>query len=210
MSTELRRKSIHFSGLILPIIYLWLDKPMILWLVGSLTGVALIVELGKSGSARFRALFFRIFTSMLRTHERRGAITGATYYLISALLCILFFQKALAIVCIFFMVLGDMSAALVGKRWGKTKLIGEKSLEGSGACFVVCTVLSLFFFYLPETGVWKLPQLLTDAQKFHPMVGVVGAFVATVVELLPLRIDDNLTVPLISGAVMQAIIHFGT
>lgn len=207
MIAELRRKSIHFSGLILPIVYLWLDRPALLLLVGSLTGIALIVEFGKGVSSRFRSLFFRVFTSMLRTHERKGAITGATYYLVSTLLCILFFEKALAIVCIFFMVLGDMSAALVGKRWGKTKLIGEKSLEGSAACFVVCTVISLFFFYLPETGVWKLPELV-DAQRFHPGVGILGAFVATVVELLPLRLDDNLTVPLVSGLVMKGVIHF--
>ena len=208
MGSELKRKSIHFSGLILPLVYLWLDRTFLLLLVGGITCVALLVELGKWKSPRFRELFFRVFSPLLRTHERQGAITGATYYLISALLCIHFFDKALAIVCIFFMVLGDMSAALVGKRWGKTKLIGEKSLEGSLACFVVCTAISIVFFYLPETHLWKLPPL-ADARRFHPLLGIGGAFIATVVELLPLRIDDNLTVPLIAGAVMQVVSSVG-
>lgn len=208
MSTELRRKSIHFSGLILPILYLWLDRGFLLLLVGSLTCGALLVEFGKWKSPRFRAFFFRVFSPLLRTHERQGAITGATYYLISTLLCIHFFDKPLAIVCIFFMVLGDMSAALVGKRWGKTKLIGEKSLEGSLACFVVCTAISLVFFYFPETHLWKLPPLAT-AHRFHPLLGIGGAFIATVVELLPFRLDDNLTVPLIAGAVMQVLSNAG-
>ncbi len=187
MTEELRRKSIHLSGLILPVVYLFMDKFLMLLLVGVLTAVAITVELVKWLSPRFREFFFRLFTPVLRTHERQGELTGATYYLISVLLCILFFDKHLAVVCIFFMVLGDMSAALVGKMWGKTKLIGPKSLEGSVACFIVCTAIALV--------------------KFHPVVGIIGALVATFVELIPLRIDDNLTVPLISGAVMHFLIN---
>ena len=189
MIEELRRKSIHFSGLILPLVYyLFTDRPTMLLIVGILTGIALVIELAKELSVRFRTFFSRLFTPLLRQHERKGAITGATYYLISTLLCILFFDKTLAVVCLFFMVLGDMAAALIGKMWGRTKLIGNKSLEGSAACFIVCAATAIAF------------------REFDPIISITGALVATVVELLPLRIDDNLTVPLISGAVMHLII----
>lgn len=187
MLAELFRKSIHLAGLILPAIYIFLDKPTMLVLTGALTGGALSVELMKSLSARFSKLFFQIFAFLLRTHERKGAITGATYYLISAFLCIFFFEKTLAIICIFFMILGDMSAALVGKMWGRTKLLGKKSLEGSTACFLVCVAIALV--------------------KLDPIIAVVGALVATLVELMPVPIDDNLTVPLVSGAVMHFLMQ---
>ncbi len=183
MIGELMRKSIHLAGLTIPAIYLFLDKPTMLILVGLLTGFAFTVELMKWCSPRFADLFFRILAPLLRSHERKGAVTGATYYLVSAFLCILFFVKTLAIVCIFFMVLGDMAAALVGKMWGRTKILGKKSLEGSTACFIVCVAIALV--------------------KLNPIIAIVGAFVATLVELIPLPIDDNLTVPLISGAVMH-------
>ena len=183
MIGELLRKSIHLLGLTLPVIYLFFDKSTILVFMGILVAAAMIVEFVKWISPRFGGFFFRIFTPLLRSHERKGAVTGATYYLISAFLCILFFAKTLAIICIFFMVLGDMAAALVGKMWGKTKLLAGKSLEGSAACFVVCAVIALV--------------------KLNPVIAIVGALVATIVELIPFPIDDNLTVPLISGAVMH-------
>ena len=183
MIGELLRKSIHLSGLALPVIYFFLDKPPMLVLMGILTGVALAVEFVKWCSPDFGAFFFRIFSPLLRRHERKGAMTGATYYLISAFLCIFLFAKTLAIVCIFFMILGDMAAALVGRMWGRTKLLGKKSLEGSAACFIVCAAVALV--------------------QFNPVIAIVGALVATIVELIPFPVDDNLTVPLISGAVMH-------
>ena len=188
MISELLRKSIHLSGLILPVIYFFLDKPTMLIFAGILAGIAIAVELVKWVFPSFGNFFFQIFAPFLRTHERKGAITGATYYLISAFLCILFFAKTLAVVCIFFMVLGDLAAALVGKKWGRTKLIGAKSLEGSAACFVVCAAIALV--------------------KLDPIIGIIGALVATIVEMLPFPVDDNLTVPLVSGAVMYFLMQF--
>ena len=187
MIGELLRKSIHLSGLILPIIYFFVDKPTMLIGVGILTGIAIAVELMKWVSPRFGDRFSQIFAPMLRRHERKGAITGATYYIISTFLCILFFGKTLAIVCIFFMVLGDLAAALIGRMWGRTKLLGTKSLEGSAACFIVCAIIALV--------------------KLHPVIGIIGALVATIVEMLPFPIDDNLTVPLVSGAVMNFLMQ---
>ena len=73
MIAELLRKSIHLSGLILPVIYyIFLDKPTMLILMGILTGFALAVELVKWLSPPFGEFFFRIFASLLRTHERKG------------------------------------------------------------------------------------------------------------------------------------------
>ncbi len=186
MLKELLRKTTHLAGFFIPLLYIVLDKSTMMFIAGAFAGIAVIVELLKWVSESFRELFFRFFEFILRRHERKGAITGATYYIISTFLCIVIFDKHIAIVSIFFIVLGDTAAALVGKAWGRIKLIGDKSLEGSAACFIVCAVISVFWI--------------------DPVVGLTGAFVATLAELLPLRIDDNLTVPLISGAVMQLMV----
>jgi glycerol-3-phosphate acyltransferase PlsY len=104
------------------------------------------------------------------------------------------FEKELAIACLSFLVLGDMFAAIIGMRFGRTQIWAGKSLEGSLACFIVCFVIGLFV-------AWLFPAHL------NLQIIALGAFTATIVELLPLGLDDNLTIPLISGLVMEILIY---
>ena len=99
MAQELRRKSIHLFGLIVPIIYILIEKRPAVIAVGILVLIALLIELLKTVSPSFSDVFFRIFTPLLRSHERKGAMTGATYYLIGAFVSILLFPKLLSVGC---------------------------------------------------------------------------------------------------------------
>lgn len=187
MAQELRRKSIHLLGLAVPIGYVFTTQHTALIIIGILTAIAFLVEFLRALSPSFLSLFVQIFSPMLRPQERKGGLTGATYYLIGSFLCILMFDKTLAIVCLGFLTWGDLFAALIGKKWGRIKLFSQKSLEGSLACFTVCALIALI--------------------KFHPAIAITGAIVATLIELLPTGLDDNVTMPLISGVVMQMLIR---
>ena len=187
MARELRRKSIHLLGLVVPILYFFTSRDLAIIGVGGLVTLALVAELLKGVVPAFRAIFLRIFSPILRSQEQKGGLTGATYFLIGSFLCILFFDKTLAIVCLCFLTLGDLCAALIGKQWGRIKLFTRKSLEGSLACFVVCTAAALLI-------------------GLHPVVAIAGALVATLIELVPTGIDDNVTIPLISGLAMHLLI----
>lgn len=187
MARELTRKSIHLLGLVVPILYLFTSRNFAIIGVGGLVALALGAELLKVLVPSVRATFLRIFSPILRSQEQKGGPTGATYFLIGSFLCVLFFDKTLAIVCLCFLTLGDLCAALIGKQWGRIKLFSRKSLEGSLACFVVCIAVALLM-------------------RLHPAVAITGALVATVVELLPIGVDDNITMPLISGFAMHLLI----
>ncbi len=192
MARELRRKSIHLLGLVVPILYFFTSRDLAIIGVGGLVALALAAELLKGLVPTFRAIFLRIFSPILRSQEQKGGPTGATYFLIGSFLCILFFDKTLAIVCLCFLTLGDLCAALIGKQWGRIKLFSRKSLEGSLACFVVCTTVALLI-------------------GLHPVVALAGALAATLIELLPIGVDDNVTIPLISGLAMHLMVsnwHF--
>jgi dolichol kinase len=68
-------------------------------------------------------------------------------------------------------------------------ILGGKTLEGSAACFAVCYGMTLF---LPEV---PFP------------VGLVGALVATIFELLPIPLDDNFRIPLSAGFTMELLLR---
>ena len=112
-------------------------------------------------------------------------MTGATFYAVAALLAVAFFSKMVAISSLLFLTLGDSAASLVGTRFGHHRLYG-KSAEGSAACLLVCSVIG-----------WVLLR----------WTGLMGAITATLTELAPLPVDDNLRIPIVSEVVMQLVVY---
>jgi dolichol kinase len=86
-------------------------------------------------------------------------------------------------------ILGDGTAALVGKGWGRVHFF-NKTLEGAAGGLVACLAWAAF---LGGTGV--LPW----------SVVVCGALVASLVELLPIPLDDNLGITLFAGYTMKLL-----
>jgi glycerol-3-phosphate acyltransferase PlsY len=71
----------------------------------------------------------------------------------------------------------------VGKGIGKIRIFG-KTLEGS-----------LAFFFSSLLIVWLYP----DLNRFWGSLAALGA---TLIELLPIRVDDNVSIPLIAACIM--------
>eukprot|EP00455_Lapot_gusevi_P002787 TRINITY_DN1114_c0_g1_i11.p1 TRINITY_DN1114_c0_g1~~TRINITY_DN1114_c0_g1_i11.p1 ORF type:complete len:124 (+),score=37.08 TRINITY_DN1114_c0_g1_i11:285-656(+) len=113
-------------------------------------------------------------------------------------LVITLFHPLIAITSILYLIFGDLIAALVGISFGRVKIPGtKKSLEGSLAMLVICVLVGLFMFH-------SVP--LSEYLAF------VGALVATLVELHPpFGIDDNLSIPFLSGlALYGASLRLGS
>ena len=68
---------------------------------------------------------------MVRDHERHSLL-GSTYVLLASLICAYAFDRPIAIVAMAFIIVGDAMAAIVGRRFGRTKVFG-KSLEGAAS-----------------------------------------------------------------------------
>jgi dolichol kinase len=106
-------------------------------------------------------------------------------------LSLFLFDLPVAIAAVLFLVFGDVAATIIGESWGRTSLLG-KSLEGTAA-FVVAGIAA-----------GALPHLFGRGLPFPVLFA--GAVTAAIVELLtPRRLNDNLTIPLISGAVMTLL-----
>jgi len=181
---ELFRKSIHIASVAIPVsLYLLpesVSRPGLL----AFTVIVLAVDVIRLHSPQVRTLFYFIFGKILRDHERFNLL-GSTYLLIAALLCMYSFTKPIAVVAIAFVVIGDAVAALVGRRWGRVRLL-DKSLEGSLACLTACILIARI--YPGDEITWPMTLM--------------GAFVATLFELLPIPLDDNLRMSLSAGFAM--------
>ena len=131
-------------------------------------------------------MFKLLFNRMLRGHELKGHLTGATWVMIGSLITIILFSKPVAVIALIFMSLGDTAAGLIGQRFGKHK-VGNKSWEGFLAGLIICCIVAINFEFLPLK------------------ISLAGALVAMIMELLPIPLDDNFKIPLGSGAIMMML-----
>jgi len=198
---EFKRKAIHLFALCIPIGYFFLKdkpKPLSLLILTPFVLGAIMIDIIRLRRLPLHGFLNRLLGPVLREHESAD-FAGASYILSASFFTILLFKKSVAVAAISFIILGDISAALIGRRFGKTKIrwsLGEsndgnswKSLEGSLSCLFMCLVVALVIPHLP---LW---------------VGIVGAFVATVVEGITLPINDNFSVPLLSGLCMHVLLQ---
>ncbi len=114
------------------------------------------------------------FNILLYDDEKKG-INSATLFFFSSLICVMFFGKISSVVGISVLTYADSLASIIGYKFGRIK-INDKSLEGSITFFIVSFVICILFF-----PVWKV---------------IIISLVVSVVELLSVNTDDNLTIPL--------------
>lgn len=185
MGRELARKAIHVSSAAIPVAVWLLPREVALPALIAVAALALAIDVTRLRWRPGRYWLLRLVRPMLRHHERRG-LTGATYMVTAYALALLLFPKPVAVAAMLFNGLGDASAALVGKRWGRHRTRWGKSWEGFAAELAVNAAVALTIARLD-------PSLAVGAALF-------GAAVAAVLEFLDLPIDDNVRVTL-GGAI---------
>lgn len=190
---ELLRKGIHLSSIAIPIFYFFTPKETALAVSAALMLGALALDVGRHYAAPVRRLFTTVFGPLLRSHERdRHAkrLNGGTWVLIASTLSILLFPKLIAIVAFLILIVSDLAAALVGRKFGRRRFLG-KSAEGSGA-FLLTALLVIAV----------TPKIAYLPGEY--LVGAAAGLAATLVEAGVPWIDDNLAVPMTVGLTLWA------
>jgi glycerol-3-phosphate acyltransferase PlsY len=181
------RRLFHLMvGTSIPLSILYLAESLVLWGLITLSLLAVLAEVG-------RAIFSSVNDFLLRLlpvfkPSERHLVTGATHMLLGATLVFLLFDQVIAVLAMLFLAAGDPMAALVGGRAHRGRLFG-KSMAGSTAFVIAASgagIMATLHSAIPLAW-WLVP----------------GVVVAAVAELLPLRLDDNVTVPLAAGAALH-------
>lgn len=192
---ELLRKGIHLCSLSIPVIYYFITRELALSILVPLFIFSLVADLSRYYFPSFGNFFYKIFGFLLRDHEKdhiKKNLNGATYVLIAAVITVLIFPKVIAVSAFSILIISDISAALIGRRFGKIKFL-SKSLEGTLAFFVSACIVILF---TPKVAGMPVEYL----------IGFVAAFVGAMAENISYGYaDDNLSVPLSVGFTMWVL-----
>jgi dolichol kinase len=189
---EVVRKLIHLCSLSIPIIYYFIPQSNAIIILTILTVLAVVLDVSRLYSPRVGKLFYMVFGFILRKHEVDGIkknLNGATYVFISALLGVIIFPKFLFLTAFPILIISDSTAALIGRKYGKHKLMA-KSLEGTLAFFVSASIVVLL-----------TPKLNGSISEYF--IGFIAAAIGAFVENISFGIaDDNLTIPISVGLSM--------
>lgn len=116
-------------------------------------------------------------------------------FVIAVLLTILAMPKLAALIAIYTLAIADPLAAIVGIRFGRHRIAANRSLEGSLAFFAATVAIAALVL---GWGTQATPAQIAF------VAGSIG-LLAGACETLPLRIDDNLTIPIFVGSATWAI-----
>ncbi|MCD6594814.1 hypothetical protein J7L68_03980 [bacterium] len=197
LTGELIRKSTHIGALIIPIMFLILPRETSLWIISLVAIIVLAQDLLRIYHKGFRKFIYHFWGTIYRRWELKR-LGGSSYILCAATLAIYFFKPNIAALVMIYISVGDTFAVFVGTLWGKHIIYAhrnsdgtfrKKTIEGTSVFFISSVLAGLFVPDIPI--VWN----------------IIGAGLATVVEALSFFIDDNFTVPIITGLVLQFAIY---
>ncbi|TAE31858.1 MAG: dolichol kinase [Candidatus Kapaibacterium sp.] len=191
---------IHLCSLSIPIIYAHIDRTTALMLLSGVFIPFFVGDIARRFIPALDRLVRRFFGGMMRAHElddKRFLLNGATYVLLSALLCVILFPKIIAITAFAILIVSDISSALIGRKFGKTPFL-DKSLQGTMA------------FWITAWGVVGVIAALAQAPLEYVLIGAIAAFFGGIVEAAStrLKMDDNFSIPLSVGCLLW-ILLFG-
>jgi len=173
---------IHYTAVVIPLgYYYFFEKSTAVLLLLAATFIVVFSDILRMVGPRSRKLYWKLFGWMTKRKELKQEFTGASYLLTGSLVATLIFPKPIAVISLIFLTVGDPTACLVGTFFGKIKSFQNKTLEGTLGFILTGFLISL---------------LIADIQPMHKFI---AAGIAGIVEMLPVKIDDNFTIPLAAG-----------
>ena len=180
---ELYRKYIHISSSIIAILLWVLGKNIFLPYLLFATITFCILDFSRKHKPSLQKFYLNYFGIITRPNEQ-NTVSGATWIFIGSTITIMAFNENIAIISLLIMSISDSAAAIIGIKYGKTKLF-NKSLEGSIA-FLFTTALIVF--------------ILSPA---YFIINIFSVLTATFIELLSTpTLNDNLLIPISTGIIL--------
>jgi HAD superfamily phosphoserine phosphatase-like hydrolase len=181
------REAIHMGSFLLTFICIYLTGNILLAsLILLLAGLYTISEL-----ARVRGINSPILSAVTWNAANKTELyefaTAPIHFALGIAISLLIFPEPIRYVAITVLTLGDGGAHILGMKFGKTKLPFNKgkNIEGTIFGFILAFLGAMIFI--------------------DPARALIAAAVGMLVEGIPSPINDNLTIPLVTGFVLVLI-----
>ena len=187
---QLGRRLFHVgNGLFIALLYtIFFTRERLISLIGTLAAVTYLVDQVRLSYPEITQRYQHFIKYIMRAEEQVKE-SGMVPYSIAILLSIIIFPKQVAIIAILTLALADPASALVGIKYGKRHWVKDKTVEGSIAFATVCFFVCLSVLLSGNQQYWS---------KFF-FLSLLTALGSAGFEMIPIKIDDNLTIPLFTG-----------
>ncbi|MCB0393341.1 MAG: hypothetical protein KDD25_02205 [Bdellovibrionales bacterium] len=194
---HLSRKIFHVFGVSVVIfLYLVLDRKVSLSLLAGAMAFFIPVDFFRRRIPALQKIALNSFGFIMREDER-SHLSGVAYMMVGVFIVAYIFPPSVVVLSLLLLGLGDPISSIVGTLYGKDKLIGRKSLQGTFAGFVVCTIAGFFYFSIQELMVERIV-----------LVSILTGLVGAVSEVFPVgKLDDNLTFPVLSSVLLFGLFY---
>lgn len=172
------RSLIHLVGMSIPFLVGIFGRVLVLSAISILALLQLLSEFVRPGGKRLPIL--GSIVALARKHDGKLE-TAPIFFGIGVSITLVVFEADIGFAAIAIISIGDMSAKLAGAQFGRHPILfnKRKTIEGSIVGFSLAFLGALIFIPVAPA--------------------LIGAAVGMLVEALPVRIDDNLSVPLAAG-----------
>lgn len=195
--TNYARSGFHVgAALVCLLLVVFLTPQQLPWAAGAFAACAWGMEGLRRVSTRANAAMMAFFRPIAHEQER-DRVNSATWYMTSLVLLALTGSPLLCATGVAVLGLGDPLAGLVGRRFGRVRLMNGRSLEGSLTFVVVGTLAARSAMTLVDVSLEPSTLWLTALAA-----GVAGALV----ELVSRRVDDNLSIPVASASTAALVL----
>lgn len=194
---HLARRIWHFAGVMVVFALYWFTPPeRAPWIALLCCAIFLCFDVGRLFLPRLNRFLIWFFAPFMRKSELRK-LSGVSAMLIGVTAIIWVYPKQVVLLSLLFLAVADPLASYVGIRFGRDKLIGDKSVQGTLAAFVACFVVAVIYLF----GM----NLMTE-RLF--IVCLLSALAGAASELVPVfGLDDNLVFPVLSATCLTGLFY---
>jgi len=181
------REVIHIGGFTVPLVCIYLvNRYMIASLIFLVTALYTLSETERMFGVNL-PIVSDITSKAARKSEFQEFVISPIFYALGIIMSLILFPPPIGYVSIAVLTLGDGFASVLGRKIGRVRVSFNKSKKFEG------TISGFFFAFLGSL-------LFVD-----PIKALFASAVGMLAEVLPTPLNDNLTVPLVSGITLTAL-----